>query len=444
LLGEVIRTASSLRRLVALALLAVVAGCVPGTTRWPVGALPDEVVDDLRLVATGHPDFFDPDAARRIGDAGDPRVAWVLVDALRFLPTPTSQSRGALDALEGLVGFVPTEDGRVVWVQAAEHLIDLDVPAPPDFGVLKASVYGALGDAWDAFLTDPDVALDLRHVSWGGVHPDLRPLGDASGCFGCIPALDHPPVTEVAGAGWLADDRVVFGVVLGGDARAYPRHMMEVHEMVNDALGGREIALAYCTLCGSAQAFLVDDVDGVDRLVLRTSGLLHRSNKIMFDLGTGSYFDTFAGLGVSGELRGTALTAIPVVTSTWGAWRAEHPDTTILAEDGGIARSYAEDPLGGRDLGGPIFPVGTVDGRLSAVERVLGVVTPDGVAMAFPVREAVKVLEEGGRVDASGIEVVLVGSGLRASLEGTDLASHEAFWFAWSQFHPDTAIWGDP
>ena len=29
-----------------------------------------------------------------------------------------------------------------------------------------------------------------------------------------------------------------------------------------------------------------------------------------------------------------------VLRTTWGEWKAEHPDTTIIAQDGGIDRSY--------------------------------------------------------------------------------------------------------
>lgn len=77
-------------------------------------------------------------------------------------------------------------------------------------------------------------------------------------------------MTDAAGGSWYADDRLVFGVTIGGAARAYPKHMMEVHEMVNDTVGGRRIALPHCTLCGSAQAYLTDDVPGFQP-VLRTS-----------------------------------------------------------------------------------------------------------------------------------------------------------------------------
>ena len=83
---------------------------------------------------------------------------------------------------------------------------------------------------------------------------------------------------------------------------------------------------------------------------------------------TMSVFDTFTGDAVSGPLgdQGVSLEETTVVRSTWGDWKAQHPDTKIVARDGGIGRSYELDPLGGRDDDGPIFPVGPVDERLAA------------------------------------------------------------------------------
>ncbi|MDG1339159.1 MAG: DUF3179 domain-containing (seleno)protein [Paracoccaceae bacterium] len=37
---------------------------------------------------------------------------------------------------------------------------------------------------------------------------------------------------------------------------------------------------------------------------------------------------------------------------------------------------------------------------------------------------------------------MLDAGGIRAIGEdGQDVGSHQAFWFAWSQFHPDTVLW---
>ncbi len=251
-------------------------------------------------------------------------------------------------------------------------------------------------------------------------------------------------MTEAAGGGWLDDGRIVFGVVVGDEARAYPKHIMEVHEMVNDTLGGRRIGIPYCTLCGSAQAYLTDTVpEGFRTVELRTSGLLTRSNKVMFDLHTFSVFDTFLGTALSGPLQdaGFTLEQVSVVTSTWGDWKAAHPDTTIIRQDGGLGRTYSLDPLRGRDDDGPIFPIGDVDPRLPVQEQVLGVVTGDGTPLAFPVTAVRLALEAGTAVSLAGVNVVLDGSGIRAVDDGTGISSHQSFWFAWSQFHPDTLVW---
>jgi hypothetical protein len=298
---------------------------------------------------------------------------------------------------------------------------------------------------WEPFF-EADARIDWRYVSWGGVFIDDRPHGDDSLCpRGCIPALDDPAVTAASEGSWYPDTSIVFGIVVGDEARAYPKNIMETHEMVNDTLGGRRLGIPYCTLCGSAQAYLTDRVPaGVEPPLLRTSGLLVRSNKMMFDLNTYSLIDTFRGTAVSGPLAQTPLQLdqVSVVTSTWGEWKASHPKTTIVAEDGGIGRTYAPDPLRGRDAGGPIFPIGPVDPRLPAQTQVFGVETPGGQFLAFPVTEAKDTLGSGSSVELAGVVLVADGSGLRAeSSTAGELAGHQSFWFAWSQFHPETLLW---
>ena len=163
----------------------------------------------------------------------------------------------------------------------------------------------------------------------------------------------------------------------------------------------------------------------------------------MYDLTTRSVIDTFTGEALSGPLQDAQLVLeqTSVVTSTWGAWKAAHPDTTIVARDGGIGRGYSLDPLGGRDDDGPIFPIGAVDERLPAQAKVLGII--DGAQeIAFDVAAARATLDAGGAVTWRDIELVPEGSGVRAQRsDGSPVAGHEAFWFAWSQFQPDTLVW---
>ena len=44
--------------------------------------------------------------------------------------------------------------------------------------------------------------------------------------------------------------------------------------------------------------------------------------------------------------------------------------------------------------------------------------------------------------DLAGVTLVAEGSGVRAvTVGGDELPSHQAFWFAWSQFEPGTLVW---
>ncbi len=424
------------------------------TPESPEGALDQATQDAIDL-------YLSPlnlgEVGNRLDDvvaSGDPRVAWILVDLLRLFQGDDTGNR-LVDGFETLTGA--TIDQSQPWSSATNHLMAWDVPAPPGYLEYKRKIFLVVEPRWEPLFADND-RIDWRHVGWGGVRMDDRPEGSQDRCpRGCIPALDDPPVTDAAGGDWYPDELIVFGIVVNGEARAYPKNQMEVHEMFTDTLGGRRLGIPYCTLCGSAQAWYIDellDADGAalttNQLndaelalpLLRTSGLLIRSNKMMFDLNSFSLVDTFTGEATSGPLAEAEvrLGAASVVTTTWGEWKQDHPDTTIIAEDGGLGRSYDLDPLGGRDDNGPIFPIGGVDPRLAVQAQVLGVLTDTG-PIAFPVEETRAALADGERIIVDDIEVVADGGGLRAVDDsGADTGAHQAFWFAWSQFHPDTRI----
>ncbi len=395
---------------------------------------------------------IDEAALADLVEHGDARHAWYVVDLMRFFG-PGENGNELVDAFESLTATSIADDPdseRSVWLSTTNHLIAWDTPDYPDYRTDKADLFLLVEERWDPFFADDDADIDWRLLSWGGVLIDDRELGDPDGCSrGCIPALDDPAVTDAAGGDWYPDDAIVFGIVEGDEALAIPKNIAEIHEMFNLTLGDRRFGIPYCTLCGSAQAYRTDDavtIGGADEVpVLRTSGLLSRSNKVMYDLRTQSVFDTFTGAAVSGPLQeqGIVLDETTVLRTTWGEWKAAHPDTTIIAEDGGIGRSYSLDPLQGRDDNGPIFPIGPADDRLDVQELVVGVITDDGTPIAFPAGAVRAALAAGDTVEAAGVELVDDGGGLRAvdQATGDPIASHESFWFAWSQFHPTTELW---
>ena len=370
----------------------------------------------------------------------DPRMAWLIADLMRFA-SGRRLNTALATAAASLLGIEAPQENR--WGIVTDHLIAWDIPAPPDYLRIKRAIFTNIVPGWEKIFAEGDI--DWRLVSWGGVFIDDRAYDTTDEPCNCIPAADNPEVSSAAEAKWLKDDDIVFGIGINGEYRAYPRRIMEVREMVNDTLGGRDLGIPYCTLCGSAQAYFTDQLPaGIERPVLRTSGLLIRSNKVMYDINTFSVFDTFLGKAVTGPLadRKLQLKQTSVVTTSWGSWKKAHPETTVLVEALALGRNF--DFRNGRDADGPIFPVGDVDPRLPVHEDIIGVVAASGRPVAFQRSKALAALARGDTVSFENVRLELEAGGIRAiGTDGADLGSHQAFWFAWSQFHPETELWGE-
>ncbi len=377
-------------------------------------------------------------ALSKIAESEDPRIVWIIADLMRF--ASGFQLTAALtDAASQLLE--KELPNRNHWGVVTDHLIAWDIPAPPGYLETKRAIFTGIVPGWERIFVEGDI--DWRLVSWGGVLIDDRAYDTTDEVCNCIPAADNPEVSSAEDATWLKDEDIVFGIGVNGEYRAYPRRIMEVREMVNDTLGGRHLGIPYCTLCGSAQAYFTDQLpEGIDRPILRTSGLLIRSNKVMYDVNTYSVFDTFLGKAVTGPLaeKNLQLKQTSVVTTDWGTWKKAHPETTVLVEALALGRDF--DFRNGRDANGPIFPVGDVDPRLPDHEDIIGVVTASGQPVAFQRSKALVALLEGNEIAFENVRLELEGGGIKAvDADGSDLGSHQAFWFAWSQFHPQTALW---
>jgi hypothetical protein len=143
--------------------------------------------------------------------------------------------------------------------------------------------------------------------------------------------------------------------------------------MAIDRVGGVELTVVYCTLCGTVIPY--ESVAGGQVRRFGTSGLLYRSNKLMFDEETGSLWSALDGKPVVGPLAGGGLELTPreVVTTTWGEWRSMHPETTVLSIETGHRRDYGEgvayrEYFASDDL---YFRVSKVDKRLKNKAEVL-------------------------------------------------------------------------
>jgi hypothetical protein len=391
------------------------------------------------------------------------------------LPDPTSLVRARLTRfLERRTGQRFGDDLRAwrrwIWARPYEP--------HPDLAAFKATLYAAVDPRMaDFFAAAEGAAIRLDEIDWGGV-----------GVNG-IPPLDHPRIVAAADAGWLDDKHVVFGLLVGGEARAYPKRILAWHELARDRLGGVELSIVYCTLCGTVVPY--ESLAGGVLRTFGTSGLLYRSNKLLFDEESKSLWSTADGRPVVGLLAGSGLelAAHPVVTTTWGDWRKRHPGTTVLGIETGYRRDYREgaayrDYFGTQRL---MFEIPRSDGRLENKDEVLALLLrPPGAgelaprqALAldlaflrkrplhqrrFAGRDLVILMSRSGanRVYESSVafaafdgdETLVDGQGGRwrvaeeklappagsGSPAAPRLAARRAFWFGWHAQFPDTEL----
>jgi hypothetical protein len=325
----------------------------PSFRRRMGGANSGDLVDQNPFGPRSNPDSLGQPTVQFPDDVGPPSSpaplsprAKVRARLIRFLENQTGQRFG---------------DDLGKW---RKWMWNLPYEPHPDYTAFKSFLYGQVDRKMTAFFPpDGDQLIRLDEVDWGGV-----------GVNG-IPPLDHPVHIRASEAKYLDDEHIVFGIAINGEARAYPKRILAWHELARDQIGGVELAIVYCTLCGTVIPY-GSEVGGQHR-TFGTSGLLYRSNKLMFDEETMSLWSTAEGRPVIGELVGTGLELpiYPVVVTTWKEWRSRHPDTVVLSIETGFERDYSEGAAY-RDYFRTdrlMFGVPEIDKRLKNKDEVLAI-----------------------------------------------------------------------
>lgn len=189
-----------------------------------------------------------------------------------------------------------------------------------------------------------------------------------------IPAIDRPRfVTPAEAKEWLGAQEPVIVLEGQGAGRAYPLQILIWHEIVNDEFEGLPVAVTFCPLCNAAMVF-DRRVDG-RVLDFGTTGKLRKSDMVMYDRQTESWWQQFTGTGIVGEYAGTELRRIPAQIVSFQTLRQAHPNADVLSRDTGHRRSYGRNPYRGYDRIGdqPFLLTDPADPRLPAMERVVSV-----------------------------------------------------------------------
>ncbi len=258
--------------------------------------------------------------------------------------------------------------------------------------------------------------------------------------------------------------RLVVGVDLGGEARAYPIRFIGYHHQVRDTVDGIPILVSFCTVCRTGRVFS-PTVDGQSES-FRLVGMDH-FNAMFEDASTKSWWRQATGEAIAGPRKGLALKQIPSMQMPLSRWLTLHPRSLIMQPDSTFIDRYAksfdyETGLSRSALTGTdtvswhdkAWVVGiTVNGeskaydwnrlrRESVVNDVLGgrpivlALSRDSTSFfAFQRPDSNRFSLRGDSLVTRGHVYTLAGTG---SIGLRPIFASQEFWHSWRTFHPDT------
>lgn len=270
-------------------------------------------------------------------------------------------------------------------------------------------------------------------------------------------------------------EKLIIGVVINDEARAYPLEIIGYHHQVQDTVGGQPVMITYCTVCRTGRVF--SPVVNGRKENFRLVGMDH-FNAMFEDNTTKSWWRQSTGEAIAGSLKGQRLDEIPSQQMTLAAWLRVYPYSLILQPDSNFLKEY-------KDLSG--FDKGTISSNLEKRDRaswqlkswIVGIYN-NGIAKAYDWNELLnkKIIHDSlpglplilfvepdsssfhawnRQVNNLQLEFVADSIGLRdvntqsvwsydgfcieGQLKGASLKPVQAsqeFWHSWKTFHPNT------
>lgn len=323
-----------------------------------------------------------------------------------------------------------------------------------------ALIAAGLRDAWQSkvwrYLVTPVLLLVAGGVSWM-VNTQMQ----ADQIFKQPNVLTMAP----ASANAVAQDRLVVGIAMGSEARAYPLQYIGYHHHLRDSIAGRQILVSYCTVCRTGRIFapIVDGKLESFRLV----GMDH-FNAMLEDETTGSWWRQANGEAIAGSRMGTRMEELPSRQTTLARWLALYPNSLVMQADPAFTAQYDKDyayergtsrkRLTGTDtaswndkswvVGVTVGPtsraydwnhlerVRVVNDTVNGTPIVLALAADSISFFAFVRPDTTQISLDGDSLVAGSARWAFNGQGSGAPL--VPLNASQEFWHSWRTFQPST------
>lgn len=265
--------------------------------------------------------------------------------------------------------------------------------------------------------------------------------------------------------------KLVLGVLLNEQARAYPIEIIGYHHQVRDTIGGEPIMITYCTVCRTGRVFkpFVNGEPENFRLVG-----MDNFNAMFEDSRTKSWWRQANGESVIGPLKGHTLEEIPAKQMSLSSWIDQYPNTIILQPDSIFKEAYAsldqydegtmESYLEGRDSVSwkeKSWVVGIQQGsgakaydwndllKTRIINDVVGgtpvLITLEADSVSFHAwnRDSLTFEWNNNLLKDKQTSSIwnLQGKCIEGQLQGvqlTHIQSYQEFWHSWKTFHPNS------
>ena len=256
-------------------------------------------------------------------------------------------------------------------------------------------------------------AVDLAEIRGGGPPKDG------------IPSIDRPTFeNHISASKWMEALEPVIAVEIDGVAKAYPLKILIFHEIVNDELNGIPVSVTFCPLCNASIVF--DRRLNNQILDFGTTGLLRKSDLVMYDRQSESWWQQFSGKAIVGSMLGSELERIPSSIVSYTSFKDAFPQGKTLSKETGFPRTYGRNPYSGYDSinQSPFLFDGELDDRLPPMERVLTITIKQDKTKSnkiYPLSELAK--EQVINDEYSSIPLVVFASGKTLSVLDTSRIS---------------------
>jgi len=163
-----------------------------------------------------------------------------------------------------------------------------------------------------------------------------------------IPAVDDPKfISNSQAALWLDDQEPVIVVEVNGHPRACPIQILMFHEIVNDTVAGRPLTVTFYPLCNASIVF--ERRVGDEVLDFGTTGRLRKSDLVMYDRQSETWWQQFSGTGIVGSHAVTVLDRYPASIVAFANFKSGYPDGEVLSKETGHRQPYGQNPYRGYD-----------------------------------------------------------------------------------------------